>query len=192
MKNIDYVREAKLLFSAGQLEKSIEFFTIAYENGSDPTDTWLSRGAAEMAAGRYEEAEADFSRVIQKDAKHEKAHYFRGTARVGLGKYDGAIEDFTFSLIRNHDRGIAHLLRGIAYSELGNERDAALDFNTARVFSDAEQKSFKKLFGNMLAPFTHTEALMEKENAPWNNLLSSDAVQMLSNLLTEKAERQRT
>ncbi|HHB75825.1 MAG TPA: hypothetical protein ENK84_04705, partial [Desulfobulbus sp.] len=69
MKNIDSLREAKLLFSAGRLEKSIEYFTIALENGADTADTCLNRGAAEMAAGRYQEAEADFSRVIEQDAE---------------------------------------------------------------------------------------------------------------------------
>lgn len=186
MKNIDYVREAKLLFSAGKLEKSIECFTIAYENGSDTSDTCLSRGAAKMAAGRYQDAEVDFSRVLAKDAKHERAHYFRGVARIALGNYDGAIEDLTFSLIRNNDRGIAHLLRGVAYTELGNERDAVLDFNSAKAFSDSELKSFKKLFGDIPHPFTNMEALMARENAPWNNLLSSDAARMLSGLMVEK------
>lgn len=184
MEHSEYIREAKLHFSAGQLEKSIELFTLAYEKGSEPVETLLSRGAAEMAAGLHQQAEEDFSTVLAADNEHERAHYFRGVARIALGSYEEAIEDLTFSLIRNNDRGIAHLLRGLAYMELGNERDAALDFNTASAFSDAEEKSFKNLFGeNMPSPFSNTRALMAKKNAPWHNLLDKNAVAMLSRLL---------
>ena len=185
MSNTDFFREAKLMFAAGQLEQSIELFTRAYENGSDPAATFLNRGAAAMASSRFQEAEEDFSRVLAIDHEHERAHYFRGVARVALGNYNGAVEDLTFSLIRNNDRGIAHLLRGVAYAELGNGRDAALDINSAAAFSDAEQQSFKKLFGDIPSPFTHTKELLARKNAPWNNLLKRDAVHLLSNLLPE-------
>ena len=186
MNSTEYFREAKLMFASGQLEKSIELFTRAYENGSDPAATCLNRGAAAMASRRFQEAEEDFSRVLAIEKEHERAHYFRGVARVALGNYNGAVEDLTFSLICNNDRGIAHLLRGVAYAELGNERDAVLDINTAAAFSDAEQRSFNKLFGDIDSPFTNTKALMAKENAPWNNLLSRDAVHMLSSMLNKE------
>ena len=185
MNTMDYFHEAKLLFAAGQLEQCIELFTRAYENGSDPVETFLSRGAAAMATSRFQKAEEDFSRVLELDEEHERAHYFRGVARVALGNYSGAIEDLTFSLIRNNDRGIAHLLRGLAYAELGNEHFATLDINSASAFSSAEHKSFKKLFGEFKSPFTNTRQLLAKENAPWNNLLNRDAVRLLSNLLPE-------
>ena len=82
------------------------------------------------------------------DANNERAHYFRGLAHVALGEYEEAIVDLTYSLAHNNDRGIAHLARGLAYLELGNKNDAALDFNGSSAFSEAELKSFKKLFGN--------------------------------------------
>jgi hypothetical protein len=71
----------------------------------------------------------------------------------------------------------------LAYGELGNKRDAVLDFNTASAFSDAELQSFKKLFGNIPSPFNNSKALLAKENAPWNNLISHEAAKKLSDLL---------
>ncbi len=183
MEDRDNLRTAKIFFASGQLEKSIEYFTLAEDDGCDIVDICLSRGAAAMALGLYEKAEKDFTRALHEDEENERAHYFRGVARVALGEYEKAINDLTFSLIRNNNRGIAHLARGLAYSELGNEKDAALDFNTASAFSDAELQSFKKLFGDIPSPFTNTKALLAKENAPWNNLLSRDAAKKLFNLL---------
>ena len=130
-------------------------------------------------------AKEDFSRVLKKDAKHERALYFRGIACVALGEYDQAIEDLTVSLIRNNDRGIAHLARGLAYAELGKEHDAALDMNSATAFSDAELQSFKKLFGDLPSPFRNTQAFLAKENAPWTNLLSRDSANKLLKLIQQ-------
>lgn len=183
MDTSKYLREAKILFASGQLEESINAFTLAEEKGCDLVDVFLSRGAAAMALGRYQAAEADFTRVLAEDTKNERAHYFRGIARVALGEYEKAIDDLTFSLARNNDRGIAHLARGLAYAELGNAKDAALDFNGSSAFSEAELRSFKKLFGNKSSPFINTKALFSKENAPWNNLLSKDTAKKLSDLL---------
>jgi len=183
MQTHEYLREAKILFASGQLGKSIEFFTLAYEQGGEPVAVCLSRGAAAMALGHYREAAKDFSRVLLEDTKNERAHYYRGLAHAALGEYQQAIDDLTFSLTRNHDRGIAHLVRGLAYAELGQKKFAALDFNTASAFSEAEIQSFKKLFGGNKTIFQNTTALLAKENAPWNNLLSNGDAEKLRNLL---------
>jgi tetratricopeptide (TPR) repeat protein len=183
MDNHTYLREAKISFASGQLEKSIDLFTIAEGKGCDLVDVCLSRGAAQMALGHFQEAKKDFSRVLSVDAKNERAYYFRGIACVALGEYEDAIEDLTFSLARNNDRGIAHLARGLAYAELGLEHDAVLDFNGAEAFSEAELQSFRRLFGDMPSPFQNSKALLAKENAPWNNLLSRNMAERLSNLL---------
>jgi tetratricopeptide (TPR) repeat protein len=178
-----YLQEAKILFASGQLEKSIDFFTLAYEKGCDPVGVCLSRGAAAMALGRYQEAEQDFTRVLLEDAKNERAHYYRGLAHAALGEYQRAIDDLTFSLTRNHDRGIAYLVRGLAYTKLGQKKFATLDFNTASAFSEAEIKSFRKLFGDNETALQNTSAMLAKENAPWNNLLSQEDAEKLRNLL---------
>ena len=153
MNHQHQLREAKILFASGQLDKSIEAFDRAEEKGSDIVDICLSRGAALVALRRFEEAERDFTSVLEVDRGNERAFYFRGVARAARGQYQAAIGDLTQSLCRNNDRGIAHLLRGLAYSELGQSRDAELDFNSAAAFSEAERESFKNVFGNIASPF---------------------------------------
>ncbi len=179
----DFLRRAKILFASGQLEESINHFTIAEERGCNTIDVWLSRGAAQLALGNYSKAKEDFSRILAKDTKNERAHYFRGIANVALGKYEAGIEDLTVSLIQNNNRGIAHLIRGVAYAELGEKSDALLEINSASAFSTAEINSFNKIFGDMPNAFQNTKALLAKENAPWNNLLNQKSANTLMNLL---------
>ena len=136
-----------------------------------------------MALGNYSDAKEDFTRVLSIDTRNERAHYFRGIALVALGKYEDGISDLTSSLMQNNNRGIAHLVRGLAYSELGQESDAILDINSASAFSDSEIESFKKIFGDLPGSFQNTKAMLAKENAPWNNLLSKDSADKLLSLL---------
>ena len=84
MEKKDYLREAKLLFASGQLEQCIELFTQAYENGSDPVETCLSRGAAAMASSRYQDAEEDFSRVLATEKEHDSKKQDKQLLAQGL------------------------------------------------------------------------------------------------------------
>ncbi len=183
MEKSNCLREAKIFFASGQLTQCIDSFNTAEKQGENLLDICLSRGAAQIALGRFHEAEQDFTRVLQQDRENERAYYFRGIARVALKKFDSAVDDLTRSLVRNNNRGIAHLVRGLAYAELGEDQDAALDFNSASAFSEAEFHSFKKLFGDKHTPFQNTRSLLAKENAPWNNLLTGEAAQRLRNLM---------
>ena len=177
------LRKGKILFASGQLDECITQFTIAERNGCDPVDVWLSRGAAQMALGNYSDAIEDFSRILAKDTRHERANYFRGVAHVALGEYELGVDDLTSSLKQNNDRGIAHLIRGLAYSELGQQSDAILDINSASAFSSSEIDSFKKVFGDMPNIFQNTKAMLAKENSPWKNLLNQKSANTLINLL---------
>ena len=183
MEQKHQLREAKILFASGQLDESILAFNLAEEQGSEIIDTCLSRGAALVALNRFDQAERDFSTVLEHDKNNERAYYYRGIARAALGQYAAAIKDLTQSLSRNNDRGIAHLIRGLAYSELGQSRDAELDFNSAAAFSASEMESFKNVFSVIDSPFKNTKAMLAKESAPWKNLLSDRSAEMLRGLL---------
>ena len=182
-KSDQSLRKAKLLFASGQQRKSIKFFTFAEKEQAHLPEIWLSRGAAFMTIGRYEEAARDFTKLLDREGYNERAYYFRGVARVAEGKFEQGIRDLTLSLSRNNDRGIAHLIRGLAYAELGNKSDALLDINSADAFSEAELNSFRKLFGNSGNPFRNVSKLLAEENAPWNNLISRESAQMILNLI---------
>ncbi len=178
----ELLRRAKILFASGDVEKSVEIFTLAEEKGCASSELWLSRGAAQMALGHFDAAQRDFTRVLDEDGRNERAHYFRGVALVALGRYEDGIADLTASLMHNNNRGIAHLVRGLAYGELGQQSDALLDINSASAFSDAELASFRKLFGKLPGPFQNSKAMLSEKNAPWNNLLSKESADKLQKL----------
>lgn len=182
-KALGHIRNAKLLFASGQVRESVKEFTLAEQEGYELVDIWLSRGAALLAMGHLSQAERDFSNVLQVQKDNERAYYYRGIARAAQGRHQKAIDDLTASLSRNNDRGIAHLVRGLSYAELGNRSDAVLDINSAGAFSDAEIKSFTKLFGSIGHPFKNARVLMAEENAPWNNLLDRSSAETLMRLL---------
>ncbi len=177
------LREAKMLFASGQLDQSIESFNRAEAQGSALIDTCLSRGAALVALHRFEEAERDFSRVLEADQDNERAYYFRGVARAALGQYQAAILDFTQSLNRNSGRTVARLLRGLAHSELGQSSEAEVDLNSAAALSETQMESFKNLFGLIDSPFKNTREMLSKERSAWKNVLSDRSARMLRNLL---------
>ena len=185
MNRQQQLREAKILFASGQLDKSIESFNRAEDLGSDIIDTCLSRGAAFVALRRFEEAERDFSRVLEADSENERAFYFRGVSRAALGQFQAAINDLSQSISRNNDRGLALLLRGLAYSELGRNEDAERDFNAAAVSSEYEMESFKNVFSVIDSPFKNTKAKLSEDNVSWKNVLSDRSAQMLRNLLDD-------
>ena len=185
MDHRQLLREAKMRFAAGELDKSIESFNRAEEQGSDIIDTCLSRGAAFVALRRFEEAERDFSRVVETDVENERAYYFRGVARAALGQFQAAINDLTESIRRNSDRTVARLLRGLAYSELGRSDEAEKDLNSAAASSAHEMESFKNVFSVIDSPFKNTKEKLRDENEPWKNVLSDRSAQMLRNLLED-------
>ena len=179
------LREAKMLFASGQLDESIESFNRAEAQGSDIIDTCLSRGAALVALRRFEEAERDFSRVLEEDLENERAYYYRGVVRTALGQFQAAINDLTQSIRRNSDRGVARLLRGLAYSELGQSGEAENDLNFAAASSAHEMESFKNVFSVIDSPFKNTKAKLGDADESWKNVLSDRSAQMLRNLLEE-------
>lgn len=183
MNQQQQLREAKILFASGQLDKCIEAFNRAEELGSDTIDTCLSRGAAFVALRRFEEAERDFSSALEADKDNERAYYFRGVARAALGQYQAAILDFNQTLKRNSDRGVARLLRGLAYSELGQSSEAEADLNSVAALSETEMESFKNVFGVIDSQFKNTKQRLSEEKSPWKNVLSERSARMLRNLL---------
>ena len=174
-----------MLFASGQLDKSIESFNRAESEGSDTIDTCLSRGAAFMALRRFEEAERDFSRVLDADVENERAYYFRGVARAALGQFQAAINDLTQSIRRNSDRTVARLLRGLAYSELGQSGEAENDLNFAAASSAHQMESFKNVFSVIDSPFKNTKEKLRDEKESWKNVLSDRSAEMLRNLLED-------
>jgi len=176
-------REGKDQFVTGHKEESIEFFTKAAEEGCNPVEVYLSRGAAYLTTGHYREAEGDFNLVLGIDTDNERAHYYRGIARMLLGNHEGAVKDLTASITVNHERGVSFLARGIALAELGREDEAIRDFKTATVFSNVEVEGFMNLFGTNRSQFGRSMSLLEGDRGPLKAVLNEEEVNKLTTWL---------
>ena len=66
----------------------------AVELAPNVTDPYLNRGTALEGLGRWEDAIADYNRVLELDPQDAMAYNNRGNAKTGLGKWQEAILDF--------------------------------------------------------------------------------------------------
>lgn len=159
--------EGKKLFATGHAKESIDYFTKAKDEGCNPVNVYLSRGAAYLNVGNLDEAVADFSRVLDIDNDNERALYYRGIVQLSRSNYEEAIEDLNRAIKLNKERGAAFLARGLAYGELGKDDEARRDLKTAVSFSDIEVENFVHQFGSHRTMFEKTMMLLEGERGPW-------------------------
>jgi tetratricopeptide (TPR) repeat protein len=76
-------------------------------------------------AGRYEEADANARRVIQREPKNATAHAILAEALVGARKYQEALESADRALKLSPNFSYAHYFAGVACASLG-QRELAL------------------------------------------------------------------
>lgn len=181
-QEINYLK-AQELFIKGHPEESIGFFTKAEEDGCNPVDVFLSRGAAFLNIGKYDEAIDDFGRVLDIDIRNERAFYYRGIAAMIMGRHEPAVEDLTRSVELNHERGVAFLARGLCFSELDRMDEAARDMKTAIAFSNIEVEKFTNMFGENRTLLNKSIALLEGERGPWKIVLDEGEVNKLKKWL---------
>jgi tetratricopeptide (TPR) repeat protein len=90
-----YVQRGYYRKEIGDMEGAIQDFdialkTIAYNWGPIIT----ARGQAKHALGRYEEAIADYTKIIDADSRFVGDYYFRGLSKLKIGDKEGACADF--------------------------------------------------------------------------------------------------
>lgn len=169
-------QEGQKLYLTGQPRESIGYFTEAADEGCNPVNSYLGRGAAYIAIGEFERAIVDFHRVLRIDEDNERAFYFRGIAYLNIGGFEDAVIDLTRSIELNHDRGTAFLARSIAYAELGKTDESLRDLKTAVAFSNVEVESFMNLFGNNRTFFDKYMALLDGDRGPLSIVLSEEEI----------------
>lgn len=173
----DLFQEAQHLFIEGDLPKSIELFSKAEEEGCNPVNTYLSRGAAYLQLGEYEKAIDDFGKVLEIDTDNERGYYYRGIAYMNKGGFEKALEDLTKSIELNQTRGVAFLARGLVNAELDHTEEALRDIKTAIAFSNVEVGNFLNQYGSHRTLFEKSMALFEGERGPWSIVLTEEEVE---------------
>ena len=91
---------------------------------------YYNRGLAYYKAGKYDEAVADYSRVISStpDANAE-LYNNRAIAYLKKGDYENAVKDYSTVISMNPRLPEAYHNRGIAYANIGKYDEAIEDYN---------------------------------------------------------------
>jgi tetratricopeptide (TPR) repeat protein len=87
---------------------------------------YCNRGLANFQLGRFDDALADYTVAIDRDATLTYCYFNRGNLYLTLGEYQKAIDDLTRTLATNTRDAVALTRRGQAYEALG-QLDKALD-----------------------------------------------------------------
>jgi tetratricopeptide (TPR) repeat protein len=96
------------LFSRLQLTNDVQearlieglIWTLWFESGSPDIDRLLEAGNDAMGAGRYDEALARFSRVIERDPTFAEGWNRRATLYYLMGNFDASVRDIQETLAR--------------------------------------------------------------------------------------------
>jgi len=96
---------------------------------------WYLNRANELAGlGKYEEAIAEYTTVIEANATTStkvNAYIQRAYAYMKLERYDEAIVDYTEAIFLDHERASAYADRAAAYNAKGDYEVAIIDCNSA-------------------------------------------------------------
>lgn len=79
------LRQAKIYFVSGQLEKSIEYFSLAEKGGHELPLIWMSRGAAYIVLGDYAAAKDDLTLVLELGSQKQESLLFSWSGNGCLG-----------------------------------------------------------------------------------------------------------
>src|SRR5687768_4789257 len=107
-----------------------------------PAQDILSQARKNLDAGKFQDAKADLSKIIDSDPKNKQALNLRGQARAGLGDLYGAISDYTYALDIDSTFAEAFNNRGQAKVNLGDEVAAIEDFDKALRFNPKYTEAF--------------------------------------------------
>jgi Flp pilus assembly protein TadD len=103
----------------GQLDKAIDYYSLAIGINPDYLDSYIDRGNAYGNLGKWDKAIADYSRAIEIDPTFVMAWSDRGIAYGNLGQLDKAIADFSKAIEIDPKKATAWSNLGVAYWKLG-------------------------------------------------------------------------
>ena len=92
---------------------------------------YSNRGEAYINVGEYDDAIADYDRIIAIDPNDAAAYNNRGTAKVHKGDYEGAISDCDRAITIDPNNAAAYDNRGVAKLSIGDYDGAIDDCNRA-------------------------------------------------------------
>jgi lipoprotein NlpI len=89
-----FAAEPPATFDPAPWQARVETLTTAIADAREDIDLYSRRGDALLFLGRFEEAAADYDRMVELDAARDASHWRRGIALFYAGHYDKAARQF--------------------------------------------------------------------------------------------------
>lgn len=112
---------------------AINDYSAVINAGGAKWENYAKRGQAYLSAGKYAEAEADFTQALSMTPPKEELHsmyWARGGVRMQLKNQAGAVNDFS-SALKIEETAHLYSLRGRVQYDLGKFDEAKADFTKA-------------------------------------------------------------
>lgn len=133
-----YTEQATQAHDSGQVEQARKLdgqaladFESSLQYDAKRWKTWHNRAVSRAIAGKYEDAIADFGKVIELKPDYANARFNRGEILYDLGKLKEAIEDYTAAIRLNTTDAGAYASRAHSYFRIGQADAALVDYSKA-------------------------------------------------------------
>jgi tetratricopeptide (TPR) repeat protein len=128
----NYYERGRFEYSDGQYEQALSFFDEALKIEPGNTTYLISRGQTLMKLKRYEDAEAQFERLLSMGDQAEASGYVELGALYGQTKrYGEAAQAYGRAIELTPNRADLYLARGAMYLEMGDDDRAEAEFRLA-------------------------------------------------------------
>jgi tetratricopeptide (TPR) repeat protein len=142
---------------------SIDLLNEILDADSDDKLALLARGTVYLKMGNAQNAENDFSRVLELDAVHPRAFHLRGLARESKGDDDEALNDFNQAIEIDPAYGAAYYSRASLLTKMGREDAAAEDMQMIAHLTDVNIESFANESNVWRSRHMQLETILESE-----------------------------
>jgi tetratricopeptide (TPR) repeat protein len=124
-------KRAKMETWGKLLLRKLDYISAEYDQGYDY-----------LMAGKYDQAIAEFNKIIQSNSREGEAYINRGLAYAYKCQYDRALADFTAFINLDANDSEAYYNRGLAYALKGRYGKALPDFNKALALNPRDAQAY--------------------------------------------------
>ena len=138
----NYFEDASKEYFNGDLNKSIELFTISIKNNQETAKSYMYRGAAKSFLKMFDEALKDLNLSKDKDSSNTKLYYYYGKLYLFKGDLDLAIKYYDNAVSKNPKDAFSYDERAIAKGLVNDFAGAIADENIAIAIDSTIQEFY--------------------------------------------------
>lgn len=155
--------EAMSFLMKDKLGRSMDLLEEILNDNADDKLALMARGTVKMKLGSPQSAILDFNRVIELDARNQKAYHLRGLAKEMTGDQDGALTDFNQAISINPGYGAAYYSRATLLTKMGSEEEAVEDMKVINQLTDENIEHVANEYNLWRSRHMQMESLMGNE-----------------------------